>query len=114
MDMDALSAVEFGNIDSLQSFLFENAMQHRLFAQTLADAGYTVPQFPLSDADPANLDDWLLSHQVEHQALANLLSLGNPFDLLDANWNIESQFNDFLSQHLFIHEQIAARLGFSS
>ena len=111
MDMDALSAVKFGDVDSLQKFLFENALQHRLFAEIIMDAGYSVPRFPLFDADVKILDDWLMSHQVEHQALAGLLSLENPFNLLDVNLNIEEQFQDFLSSHLYLHEQIAARLG---
>ena len=113
MDMDALSSVKFGDKDSLDGFLFENAMQHRLFEQTIMGLGYELPVFPLFDADTANLDDWRFVHQVSHQSIAGLLLLENPFNLLDADFNIQEQFDDFLASHLYIHEQIAATLGLS-
>jgi hypothetical protein len=46
-----------------------------------------------------------------HQALASILNLDNPFQLLDADWNVEEDFYDWLSVHETIHRQIAARLG---
>jgi hypothetical protein len=111
MDFDTLSIVKFGDVESLNVFLFENGLQHRLFRDTFFDQGITVPAFPLIDADPSNLDDWLLAHQVEHQSFANLLDLDNPFDMLDTDWNDESDFYDWLSSHLSIHQAIASSLG---
>lgn len=111
MDMSALSAVEYGNTESLGIFLFENGLQHQLFRETFFSADIQVPGFPLMDADTKNLDDWLLAHQVEHQAFAGLLDLNNPFNLLDVDFNNESDFYDWLAGHLYIHEQIAAKLG---
>jgi hypothetical protein len=111
MDFDTLSIVKFGDVESLNEFLFENGLQHRLFRDTFFDQGIQVPAFPLIDADPNNLDDWLLAHQVEHQSFANLLGLDNPFDMLDTDWNDESDFYDWLSSHLSIHQAIAASLG---
>lgn len=111
MDFDTLSIVKFGDVESLGEFLFENGLQHRLFRDTFFDQGIEVPAFPLIDADPNNLDDWLLAHQVEHQAFANLLGLDNPFDMLDTDWNDESDFYDWLSSHLAIHQAIAESLG---
>lgn len=111
MNMDTLSAVEYGNDESLQEFLFENGLQHNLFQQTFMDRDIPVPVFPLIDADTANLDDWLLAHQVEHQAFAGLLGLNNPFNMLDVDFNNESDFYDWLSNHLYVHQQIAATLG---
>ena len=111
MDMNQLSMVEFGNNDSLGQFLFENGLQHRLFQQILMDSGISVPVYPLIDAETSNLDDWLLAHQVEHQAFASLLGLNNPFNMLDVDFNNESDFYDWLASHLYIHEQIAASLG---
>ena len=113
MNMDTLSAVEYGNNEALQEFLFENGLQHKLFQQTFMDAGISVPVFPLIDADTANLDDWLLAHQVEHQAFSGLLGLNNPFNMLDVDFNNESDFYDWLASHLYIHQQIAASLGVS-
>jgi hypothetical protein len=75
------------------------------------DQGIAVPVFPVSDANTDNLDDWLLAHQVEHQSFASLLGLNNPFNMLDVNFNDESDFNDWIASHLYIHEQIAASLG---
>jgi hypothetical protein len=98
VDFATLSIVKFGDRDSLGEFLF--------FAQ-----GIQVPAFPLADADIDNLDDWLLPHQVEHQSFSALLGLENPFNMLDADWNNEEAFYDWLATHLSIHEQIAAALG---
>ena len=67
MDFDALSTVEYGNDDALQVFLFENGLQHKLFQEVFMDSGFSVPIYPLMDAEIKNLDDWLLAHQVEHQ-----------------------------------------------
>jgi len=114
MDYAALSTVEFGDIDSLSGFLFENGLQHQIFRDTLAQAGYLVPAYPLFDANPDNLDDWLLSHQDEHLAFANLLGLDNPANMLDVDWNVEDDFYDWISSHLYIHEAIAVALNINS
>ena len=111
MNMDTLSTVEFGDNDSLGEFLFENGLQHKLFQETFMDAGISVPIYPLIDAQTDNLDDWLLAHQVEHQAFASLLGLNNPFNMLDVDFNNESDFYDWIASHLYIHEQISASLG---
>jgi len=111
MNMDTLSSVEYGNDDSLQEFLFENGLQHKLFQEVFMDGGVTVPIYPLIDAKTDNLDDWLLAHQVEHQAFSSLLDLNNPFNMLDVDFNNESDFYDWLASHLYIHQQIASSLG---
>ena len=109
--MDTLSIVKFGDVDSLGEFLFENGTQHKLFQETFMDKGVSVPVYPIIDANTENLDDWLLAHQVEHQAFASLLGLNNPFNLLDTNWNVEDDFYDWIASHLYIHEQIVAALS---
>lgn len=114
MNMPTLSIVKFGDKDSLSEMLFENGLQHKLFWETFADAGILQPAYPLIDADLDNLDDWLQAHQVEHQAFAASLNLDNPFNLLDTDWNVESDFYDWISSHLYIHQLIAAQLGLSS
>ena len=111
MNMDTLSTVKFGDVESLGEFLFENGVQHKLFQETFMDKGTPVPVYPLTDADVDNLDDWLQVHQVEHQYFANLLGLNNPFNLLDVDFNSEDQFYDWIASHLYIHEQIVAALG---
>lgn len=106
--------VKYGDEDSLKGFLFENGMQHRLFQQTFMDKGVSVPIYPIMEAETSNLDDWLLAHQVEHQSFADLLGLNNPFNMLDVDFNNESDFYDWLASHLYIHEQIAVSLNLSS
>jgi len=114
MNFAALSTVEFGDVDSLGEFLFENGLQHQLFRDTFFSQGIRVPAYPIMDANPDNLDDWLLSHQDEHQAFASLLGLNNPFNMLDVDWNVEEDFYDWIASHLYIHEQIAAALNLGS
>ena len=111
MNYDALSIVQFGDIEGLQVFLFENSTQHQLFRDTLFEVGIAAPAYPLFDADPNNLDDWLLAHQVEHQFYAAILGLSNPFNMLDADFRKEDDFYEWLAQHVFAHEQIANELG---
>ena len=111
MDFDTLSIVEFGDKEGLQRFLFENSIQHQLFRDTFFDQGLQVPAYPLYEADPDNLDDWLQAHQVEHQFFAAQLGLSNPFNMLDADFGKQDDFYDWLGQHLTIHEQIAEALG---
>ena len=108
MDFDQLSMVKFGDKESLNGFLFENGLQHVLFRNTFFDQGLAVPAYPIMDADTDNLDDWIQAHQVEHQAFAGLTGLSNPFNMLDVNFNNESSFYDWLSEHLLVHQQIAA------
>ena len=60
--MEALSYVKFGDKDGLGEFLFENGMQHQLFYDILGDNGIVVQKYPLTEADPDNLDDWLFVH----------------------------------------------------
>ena len=114
MNFDTLSIVKFGDVDSLGEFLFENGIQHKLFQETFMDQGISVPIYPIIDANTDNLDDWLLAHQVEHQAFSGLLGLNNPFNMLDVDFNNESDFYDWIASHLYIHEQIAAALNLSS
>lgn len=111
MNMDALSAVKFGDAESLGEFLFENGLQHTLFATKLIEQGNIMPRLPIMDANTDNLDDWLQSHQVEHQAFAAATGLDNPFNLLDMDWNDEESFYDWLATHMLIHEQLVAVLG---
>jgi len=91
--------------------LFENAVQHKLFYEQLADKGILIPQYPLIDADPDNLDDWLFVHNQEHERLASQLNLDNPFQLINADWQVEDDFYDWIGVHLSIHEQIVKVLG---
>jgi hypothetical protein len=111
MDMETLSTIEYGNDDALQSFMFENGLQHNLFQQVFMDAGVSSPVYPLMDVDIKNIDDWLLAHQVEHQFFAGQLGLNNPFNLLDVDFSNESDFYDWVASHLYFHQQIAASLG---
>ena len=111
MNMDALSYVKFGDRDGLGEFLFENGVQHQVFYEVLADKGIAVIKYPITDADTANLDDWLFVHNQEHEALATLLNLDNPFQLLDSDWKVEEDFYDWIGVHQTIHEQIAKQLG---
>ena len=109
--MDNLSYVEFGDVDGLGVMLFENGVQHKLFYEQLADKGILIPQYPLIDADPDNLDDWLFVHNQEHERLASQLNLDNPFQLINADWQVENDFYDWIGVHLSIHEQIVKVLG---
>jgi hypothetical protein len=109
--MDDLSYVEFGDVDGLGVMLFENGVQHKLFYEQLADKGILIPQYPLIDADPDNLDDWLFVHNQEHERIASQLNLDNPFQLINADWQVEDDFYDWIGVHLSIHEQIVKVLG---
>jgi len=111
MNMDDLSYVEFGDVDGLGVMLFENGVQHKLFYEQLADKGILIPQYPLIDADPDNLDDWLFVHNQEHERLASQLNLDNPFQLINADWQVEDDFYDWIGVHLSIHQQIVKVLG---
>jgi hypothetical protein len=91
--------------------IFENAQQHQTFFIQLLDQDIIIPKYPLGDADLDDLDDWLWSHYQEHEALANRLSLENPFDLFDTDWNQEDDFYEWLQGHLSVHQSIINRLG---
>jgi len=82
-----------------------------LFYEQLADKGILIPQYPIIDADPENLDDWLFVHNQEHERLASQLNLDNPFQLINADWQVENDFYDWIGVHLSIHEQIVKVLG---
>ena len=109
--MDTLATPIFGEPDSLKEFLFENGIQDQVFAERLIDAGAVIVRYPIMDADPQDLDDWLQIHQLEHQQFANLLDLNNPFNMQDLDFNQEDDFYDWVNRHLLIHEQIARSLG---
>lgn len=113
MDFTILADAEFGKVESLYPFLFENGLQHQLFRDTLLRQGVKVPAYPLIDVDPDLLDDWLLAHVIEHNFFAATLKLSNPFNFLDTDWNDADSFYDFLATHLLAHEQIAGALKLS-
>jgi len=64
MNMDVLASVKFGEQESLNEFLFENGLQHRLFSNVLAESNVLGPAYPLIDVDVDQFDDWLQAHQV--------------------------------------------------
>ena len=111
MDMNTLSTVEFGNVDALRAFLFENNTQHQVFAQELSLRGVSTPMLPILDANPDNLDDWLQLHNQIHERVASALGLDNPFNLVDSDWQVEGDFYDWIGVHTTIHQQILAALG---
>ena len=111
MNMLSLNAVEWGDTESLQVFLFENALQHALFRTTFSGLNIKTPAYNLYDMQIENIDDWMLPHHDEHAAFAQALGLDNPVNLLDMNWNNEEQFYDWMSDHYFIHAAIAGNLG---
>jgi len=53
-------------------------------------------------------------HNQEHERLASVLNLDNPFQLLDSDWNVEEDFYDWLGVHLTIHQQIQVALKVAS
>ena len=111
MNFDNLSYVKFGDKDGLGTFLFENAQQHKLFYETLMDAGFITPLYPVADMDFSNIDDWLYVHNQMHEQLSGTLNLDNPFQLLDSDWRVEDDFYDWIGVHQDIHIQIAQQLG---
>jgi hypothetical protein len=111
MNMNDLNAVQWGDVEGLQVFLLENALQHQRFKAAFTLQGIQPPSFNLFDVDVENIDDWLLPHQNEHQFFSAVLGLSNPISLLDSNWNNEEQFYDFISDHYFVHAAVAASLG---
>ena len=112
MNIDDLASVEYGDEEGFQRFIFENAQQHQLFRDTLAqNFGISIPAFPLDNIDPADVDAWLLDHDQEHAAINSVIGLDNPVDLLDTDWRKEGDFYDWLNNHYLLHEQIIATLG---
>jgi|SRR6516225_3047129 hypothetical protein len=111
--MNDLNSVKWGDEEGLQVFLLENALQHSLFKSTFQRQGVQTPSYNLFDLQLENIDDWMLPHQDEHALFAELLGLENPINLMDMNWNNESQFYDWMADHYFIHANIAASLGLS-
>lgn len=111
MDMNTLSMVEFGNVEALRAFLFENNAQHQFFAQELSARNVSTLMLPILDANPDNLDDWLQLHNQIHERLASILNLDNPFNLIDSDWQVEGDFYDWIGVHATIHQQIVSALG---
>ena len=114
MNFQNLSDVKFGDREGLSQMLFENGLQHQVFRESFSRNGFSVPAYPLTDVDIDNLDDWLIGHTDEHIAFDKILGLSSPFNLLDIDWNNESDFYDWISSHLFIHQVEAAALGINS
>jgi len=52
MNQDDLSYVEFGDVQGLGRFAFENYTQHQLFFQTLNSRGVSTPFYPIEEIDP--------------------------------------------------------------
>lgn len=112
MNIDDLASVEYEDEEGFNRFAFENAQQHQLFKDVLTtDAGIVIPSFPLYDPDPTDIDNWLLAHYQEHQAIASALNLDISINLLDTDWRKEDDFYDWLNLHYLSHEQIIKTLG---
>ena len=113
MNLSSLTIVTFGDAESLKEMLWENALQHDLFAKLMAQSTnpvfpYGPPRYPLAEADPDNLDDWLQVHYLVHRAEDELLGLETPVNMLDTDWNKETDFYDWVNYHANAHAQRVA------
>ena len=112
MNIDDLAAVEYEDIEGFNRFSFENYQEHLLFRDVLErDTGIVIPAYPIADADPKDIDTWLLDHYQEHSAIAAVLNLDISVNLLDTDWRKEEDFYDWLNLHYLMHEQIIKTLG---
>lgn len=112
MNIDDLAAVEYEDAEGFSRFIFENAQQHQLFFDVIArELSIVIPRYPLDDADPTDIDNWLLSHYQEHEAIASTLNLDISINLLDTDWRKEEDFYDWLNEHYLMHEGIIKTLG---
>lgn len=112
MNIPALEIVTFGDLDSLKEMLLENGVQHQTFAQFIVlQHNVAMPSYPIIDANPDNLDDWLQIHWEIHVAEDRVLGLSTPFNLLDTDWNKEPDFYEWVSAHANAHSQRIAALG---
>lgn len=112
MDMAALTICTFGDIASLNEMVFENSMQHIKFSQAIVNQFGAIPKsYPIMDINPDNLDDWIQDHYQLHKSEDTLLGLNTPFNLLDTDWNKESDFYEWVSSHAASHAQRIAILG---
>ncbi len=103
--------VPFRDKDSLKAWLLDHYVEHERFAyETVVTQGLSSPVMLPIQSQP-DLAGWLMDHQAMHTSLDQILGIGSNPDLVDVDWNNESEFYDWQQLHDDIHELIKATLG---
>lgn len=112
MDQSVLLTPVFGKAESLYAFALENALEHQLFSRILNDRyGARIEQRPIIDLDPANFDDWLQMHALQHMSEAQAVGATVPPWLNNVNMDVQDAFYQWVGDHASLHQYFANLIG---
>jgi len=110
MNLSPFQDTEFGDSEAFEAFQLAHGIAHEKIAQVMLNSVLIYNVYPLFDT-PDYDRDWKLFHYTEHQSIFNLLHLTNLPDLATVDFNKQDEFEDWMSQHTFVHARINAALG---
>lgn len=127
MRIDVVSAMPYANRAALEDFMLVHRLTHDDTSAALQRAGKgqvataTINSEAATRAwaarmarephDAQPLIDWLQWHSSVHQAEFDALGFGDAPDLATVDFANETSFYDWLSVHMFVHDQVGAALG---
>ncbi len=113
MDIAPASEFTYDNESAWQDFLLLNSLSHENYNYSLSLNGVTIPAYPLLDiGDTAEAKkDWLQTHYLMHQDIADALGLIDLPDLSEVELHSHDEFYNWLQLHAQQHQLIDASLN---
>jgi hypothetical protein len=117
-----MAQMSFGDRLGLNDFFLAHAQSHTVYAANLRDKyGSDSPLFDLTDPQAARdwaiimaskktgqmtprLKSWLQAHADLHTAELTVTQAAAPVDLITVDFGDEGQFNDWMSNHILLHD----------
>jgi hypothetical protein len=109
MNLSPFVDVRFGDKEAFEQFIFMHLITHNNIAEYLADQNLKIDNYPLDNLDQQK--DWLLTHQLVHNAIAGRLSLAAPPDLELYDLLKREEFDDWQSLHGQEHDRVFLAIG---
>lgn len=85
--------------EDFATWSFAHAAHHRDIVRVIFElTGTRLDEFVLDPFDPADEEGWLLSHQIAHQQMDDILGIPGAV-LSNVEWNDPEQLASWLSRH---------------
>lgn len=109
MNLSPFIDVRFGDKEAFDQFIFMHLITHNNIAEYLADQSLKIDNYPMDNLDQQK--DWLLTHQLVHNAIDARLGLTAPADLELYDLREKDSFYDWATQHGQDHSRIFLAIG---
>lgn len=105
-------AVPPGDANGLSVWAFAHLAHHRDINRRIFETlGTTLTDYVLDPIDLTDMGDWLVQHQIMHDAMNQTLYGAQGYNLQSLEWRDYSNLQEWLAQNYAEHARAATTLG---